>query len=70
MADSWWSEGNTVALFELMQFAARDTNQVETFNSTMIGAARRMGISEEAIRSSFGSEESLVITQVSSLQDP
>jgi hypothetical protein len=63
----WWEYGNTLALVEAMTRHARDTDNGwqgeanKSLNSHLVGSARAMGMSEDAIREAFASDRCLTI---------
>jgi hypothetical protein len=63
----WWSNGNDLALMEAARRHARERDggfsgpTHEALNSHLIGLARVIGMSENAIREAFASDRCLTI---------
>lgn len=65
--EDWWHNGNTLALADaIMDFCTEKDGGFSgelhaTFNSSLIGAARLLGMSEDSIREAFASDRCLTI---------
>lgn len=64
---NWWDNGNDLALIDAMRRRAREFDggftgvAHSTLNSSLIGAARQLGMTEADIREAFNSDRGLTI---------